>query len=102
MDNKFTTLKTFSHNVGKKFWHIEFGTKYRYNMFKKFKQEHLIEACIRKTCKNHKIEIHTLYVMPDHIHMLVTLPHNLTDSKAMFFIKGGSAFLFLNIMKKVD
>jgi len=32
--------------------------------------------------------------MPEHIHMRVTLPHNITDSKALMLLKGGSAYIF--------
>ena len=94
MDKKFTTLKTYSHKVGKNFWHIEFATKYRYRMFRKFKQKNMVEAAIRRVAAKHKIKIHTLYVMPDHVHLMVTLPHNITDSKALMLLKGGSAYIF--------
>ena len=94
MNKQFTTLKNYSHKVGKNFWHIEFATKYRYKMFSKFKQQHLIEAAIRKSATKHKIKIHTLSVMSDHIHLLITLPHNITDSKALMLLKGGSAYTF--------
>jgi len=87
-------LKHFSHKVGTNFWHIEFATKYRYNMFGKFKQQHLIEACIRKVCCSHSIKIFTIFVMPDHVHMRVSLPHNITESMALQFIKGASAYYF--------
>ena len=94
MINVSTTLKTFSHKIGVNFWHIEFATKYRYKMFGKFKQEHLVEGCIRKVSHKHGIQIHILKVMPDHVHMLVSLPHNITDSKALMLLKGGSAYHF--------
>ena len=87
-------LRHYSHKIGLNFWHIEFATKYRYKMFGKFKQQHLAEACIRKICTRHSIKIHTISVMPEHVHLLVTLPHNLTESKAMQLIKGGSAYYF--------
>jgi REP element-mobilizing transposase RayT len=32
--------------------------------------------------------------MPEHVHMLVTLPHNVTDLKGMQLIKGGSVYIF--------
>jgi len=80
--------------VGKNFWHIEFATKYRYRMFGKFKQKNMVEAAIRRVAAKHKINIPTLYVMPEHIHMMVTLPHNITDSKALMLLKGGSAHIF--------
>ena len=94
MDDGFRTLKNFSHKVGLNFWHIEFATKYRYKMFEKEKQHNLVNACIRKVANSHKIKIHELNVQPEHVHMLVTLPHNITDSKALMLLKGGSAYLF--------
>ena len=90
----FNTLRNYSHKIGTNYWHIEFATKYRYKMFGKFKQHNIVEASIRKVCSKHHIKIHTLYVMPEHVHMLITLPHNITESKAMNLIKGGSAFIF--------
>ena len=89
-----TNLKHYSHKVGMNFWHIEFATKYRYKMFGKFKQQHLVEACIRKMCSRHHIKIFAISVMADHVHMRVSLPHNITESKAMQLIKGGSAYFF--------
>ena len=89
-----TNLKHYSHKVGTNFWHIEFATKYLYKMFGKFKQKSIAEASIRNVCWNHCIKIHTLFVMPEHVHMRVTLPHNITESKAMQLIKGGSAYHF--------
>ena len=89
-----TKLKHYSHKIGVNYWHIEFGTKYRYKMFGKFKQKNLVEAAIRKSCSLHKIEIHTISIMPDHIYMMVTLPYNIIESKAMQLIKGGYAHSF--------
>jgi putative transposase len=63
-------------------------------MFSKFKQKNLCEASIRKVCKNHNIKVHTLYVNPEHVHMLVTLPHTITGSQALQLLKGGSAYIF--------
>ena len=63
-------------------------------MFGKFKQKNLVEAAIRKVSFKHGIQIHEMYVNPEHVHMLVTLLHNVTDSKALMLLKGGSAFLF--------
>jgi len=100
MINVNTSLKNYSHKVGVNFWHIEFATKYRYEMFGKFKQQHLVEGCIRKTAHKHSIKIHVIKVMSDHVHMLVSLPHNITDSKALMFLKGGSAYYFLKNHEK--
>ena len=96
MDKKYKFLIIFFIALGIffRFWHIEFGTKYRYKMFGKFKQRNIVEASIHNVCKKHNIKIHTISIMPEHIHMMVTLPHNITESKGMQLIKGGSAYRF--------
>ena len=94
MEQRYTGLKHYSHKVGINYWHLVWATKYRYNMFRKFKQRSLCEAALRRTAKRWGIAIHKLEVMPDHIHMLVTLPRGMTDSKAFMILKGGSAYTF--------
>ena len=63
-------------------------------MFAKFKYKKLCEACLRKVACRHKLEIVELEVMPDHVHLIVRLPTNLSISKALMLLKGGSAYLF--------
>ena len=87
-------LEHYPHKVGLNFWHMEWVTKYRYNMFAKFKYKSLCEACIRKVAKRHNIKIRIMSVMPDHVHVLVTMPRGMTDSKGLQILKGGSAYLF--------
>ncbi len=82
-------LRHDNHKVGINFWHMNWQTKYRYNMFAKFKYQHLCEASIRKAAKRHNIQIHVLRVMPDHLHTLVTLPKGMSDEKAMQLLKEG-------------
>ena len=55
-------------------------------------QNNIVIASIRKVCNTHSIKIHILEVMPEHVHMMVTLPKGMLDSKAMQLIKGGSAY----------
>ena len=100
MEQSFTTLNHFSHKVGINFWHIVVATKYRYNMFGKEKQHNLITAALRNVAYRHGMTIRNLKVMSDHVHMLVTLPHGMTDSKALMLLKGGSAFLFFKHHEK--
>jgi putative transposase len=87
-------LRHYNHKVGINFWHLTWQTKYRYNMFAKFKYEKLCEACVRKAAKRHGIKIHVLTVMPDHLHILVTLPKGMNDEKAFQLLKGFSAYTF--------
>jgi putative transposase len=62
-------------------------------MMRREEIKNLVAAAIRKAAKEHKITIHELSVMPEHVHMLVTLPNNMTDSKALQLLKGRSAYL---------
>ena len=94
MEQRFVSLRRYTHKVGINFWHLEFATKYRYKMFGKFKQQHLCDASIRRIAHRHGIKVHILSVMPDHVHMRVTLPHGMNDSQAMNIVKGGSAYYF--------
>ena len=87
-------LEHYNHKVGINFWHITIQTKYRYSMFAKFEYKNLAEACIRKAASTHQIKIHLISVMPDHVHMLVTLPKGMLDEDAFKFLKGTSAFRF--------
>ena len=40
------------------------------------------------------LNFYTLLVVPDHAHMRLSLPHGMTDSKALNLLKGGSAYYF--------
>ncbi|MEA2036791.1 MAG: IS200/IS605 family transposase, partial [Nanoarchaeota archaeon] len=62
--------------------------------FAKFKYKNLCEASIRKAAKRHNIKIHILRVMPDHLHMMVTLPKGMSDVKAIQLLKGISSYAF--------
>ena len=86
-------FKRTSHKVGLNFWHFEWCTKYRYNMMNKYGLKNLVKASLIRASKENNIKIHMLEVMPDHIHMLVSLPNNMTDSEAIRLLKGRSAYI---------
>lgn len=87
-------LEHYNHKVGINFWHLTWQTKYRYKMFAKFEYQHLCEASIRKAAYGHNIKIHLINVMPDHLHLIATLPKGMSDEEAMRLLKGGSAYVF--------
>jgi len=82
------------HSVGDSFWHLEWCPKYRYEMFRKPEYKSLAEACIRKSAKEHNIEIMEVFVMPEHVHIFVKIPLTMTPSKALQLLKGRSAYIF--------
>ena len=79
---------------------MEWCPKYRYRMMQKFENKNLVAAAIRKSAHEHRIKIHYLKVLPDHVHTLVTLPHGMTDSKAMQYLKGRSAYIIFRVKEK--
>lgn len=89
-----TKYQHINSAVRESLWHLMFCTKYRYNMFAKFKYKKLCEACIRKAATRHNIQVVELEVMPDHVHMLIRLPPMLAIEKAIMLIKGFSAYTF--------
>ena len=93
-------LRRMSHKVGLNFWHMEWCTKYRYKMMRKLTNKNLVEATIRKAAHEHKIKVHELTLLTEHIHMLVTLPNAMTDSRALQLLKGRSAYLIFKNKEK--
>jgi putative transposase len=94
MDFVKVELRHDNHKVGINYWHMEFTTKYRYQMFGKFEYKNLISACVRKVANAHDIEVHVMNVMPEHIHVLVTLPKGMLPEEAFRLLKGASSFYF--------
>ena len=86
-------LIRMSHKVGANYWHFEWCTKYRYNMMRRLELKNLVEAAIRKAAHEHQIHIHVIAVMPDHVHLLVSLPNGMTDIKALQLLKGRSSYM---------
>ena len=66
----------------------------------KYENKNLVGAAIRKAAHEHGIIIHYLAVMPEHIHALATLPHGMTDSKALQLLKGRSAYIIFRVKEK--
>ena len=69
-------------------------------MMGKYGNKNLVGAAIRKAAHEHGIVIHYLAVMPDHVHSLATLPHGMTDSKALNLLKGRSAYIIFRVKEK--
>ena len=93
-------INHYIHKVGTNFWHLEWCPKYRYKMMQKLEHKNLVAATIRKAATEHGIVIHYLAVLPDHVHVLVTLPHGMTDSKAFHLLKGRSAYILFRVKEK--
>ena len=83
---------SLSHTKWKCQYHIVFIPKYRRKaIYKKLKKD--IGEIIRRLCEFKHVEIIEAHAMPDHIHMLVSIPPKLSVSEFMGYLKGKSSLM---------
>ena len=84
-----------SHTSWKCKYHIVFAPKYRRkNIYGVLKTD--IGKILRQLCELKKVEIHEAEACPDHIHMLVSIPPNLSVSQFMGYLKGKSSLMIFD------
>jgi len=83
-----------NRSIGQSAYHFVFRPKYNVAVFRHPYPKKVCEDAFKEITKNHNIKIYEMKVMPDHIHMFVGLPTNISISKAFQLIKGGSARIF--------
>ena len=93
-------LKSTAHKVGVNVHHLEWCTKYRYEMLRQDKYKKLCEDSIRQQAEKHGITIRELGVMPQHVHLSCELPPSMSQSKALQLLKGGSSYLIFRAQPK--
>jgi putative transposase len=52
----------------------------------------LLIDVLRSNVAADKFQLHEFVIMPDHLHLLMTLPVDMTIEKAMQFVKGGFSY----------
>ena len=87
-------LEHNNRSVGQSAYHFVFRPKYNVSVFRHPYPKKVCEQAFKETAKKHNITIYEMKVMPDHIHMFVGLPTNISVSKAFQLIKGASARIF--------
>ena len=89
------TIDKLSHTIWKCKYHIVFAPKYRRQViYRKIKQD--IGKILRQLCDLKKVEILEAETCPDHIHMLVSIPPNLSVSQFMGYLKGKSSLMIFD------
>jgi putative transposase len=81
---------TNSHSFHKTLYHLVFTPKYRRRVLQgrlKKRLEFLLYQC----GEVNNWFIHELEVMPDHVHILVQIPHTIPISQVAMYFKGGSS-----------
>ena len=73
-------------------YHIVFTPKYRRKIIYNQYREHLIEF-FKKLCSYKGVEIIEGHMMPDHVHLLLSIPPKIAVSTFMGYLKGKSALM---------
>ena len=78
------------------FYHVVWATKDRLPTIDASREE-TIRRSIRVTCEEHGAPIHAIGVMPDHIHLAVSVPPRIALSDFLHALKGSSSHLINRI-----
>jgi putative transposase len=73
-------------------YHLVWGTKNRESLIDDAREE-TIRRSIRATCETHRALVHGIGVMPDHVHLAVSVPPRISVSNFVQFVKGSSSHL---------
>jgi len=88
-------IKHTAHSSYRCEYHIVFGPKYRRKeIYGKLRKD--IGEILRKLCEEKGVEIIEAKACPDHIHMLVSIPPNLSVAQFMGFLKSKSALMIFD------
>ena len=90
-----TGNQSLSHTKWNCKYHIVFAPKYRRQIiYNKLKED--IGKILRQLCEQKKVEIHEANACKDHIHMLVSIPPNLSVSSFMGYLKRKSSLMIFD------
>ncbi len=79
------------HSLYSCWFHIIWGTKERYPYFENEEKALQCKQILEDICRENKIYVESIYVNSDHVHMLVSLPANLSVEGLMHKLKGTSS-----------
>ena len=86
---------SLSHTKWNCKYHIVFAPKYRRQVvYRQIKAD--IGRIIRQLCEMKKVEIIKAEACPDHIHMLVSIPPNISVSQFVGYLKGKSSLMIFD------
>ena len=74
------------------YYHIVWGTKNREPLITPAHDE-IIQRSIRLNCRHYSALVHAIGIMPDHVHLAVSIPPSVSLSDFMHRIKGASSRL---------
>ena len=88
-------INSLSHSKWRCKYHIVFAPKYRRKgIYGDIRKD--IGVILRKLCEQKSVEIIEAELCPDHIHMLVSIPPNLSVAQFVGYLKGKSALMIFD------
>ena len=88
-------INSLSHSKWRCKYHIVFAPKYRRKeIYGDIRKD--IGVILRKLCEQKNVEIIEAETCPDHIHMLVAIPPNLSVAQFVGYLKGKSALMIFD------
>ena len=88
-------IYSLSHSKWRCKYHIVFAPKYRRQaIYGDTRRD--IGVILRKLCEQKKVEIKEAELCSDHIHMLVSIPPNLSVSQFVGYLKGKSSLMIFD------
>ena len=89
------TVQSLSHSKWNCKYHIVFAPKYRrQEVYGKLKSD--IGRILRQLCEQKNVEIVEAEACPDHIHMLLSIPPNISVAQFMGYLKGKSSLMIFD------
>ena len=89
-----TTYTKTRTNVYSLNYHMVWVTKYRKEIFDTEMKQNALKQIILSEASDHEIDIQELEIMPDHVHLLFSIPPKLSISNVARILKGRSAYLY--------
>ena len=88
-------INSLSHSKWRCKYHIVFAPKYRRQaIYGDIRKD--IGVILRKLCEHKNVEIIEAEVCKDHIHMLVSIPPNISVSQFVGYLKGKSSLMIFD------
>ena len=88
------SYKRGSHSVWDLKYHLVWTTKYRYQVLGG-DVGHRCRELLREIARSKEMQIHAGSINRDHVHMLISIPPQLSVSRAVQFLKGKSSHRLL-------
>lgn len=77
---------------GQNVHHLQWCTKYRFEMLKREDFFKACEASLRRAAARHGIELLEVAVMNDHVYVVAGLPATMCPARAAMLLKGASSY----------